>query len=151
MSEIEITDLMKGISKAIKEAQAYIEDNSLEIFYSYFETQNSIERKEGPLRSKTKKFLIPNVEGMYIEKNIPVVSLVNHHSLQLEEVRLKMQVTGRWDNGTNKLMVNVEPIPHDLDSTKREDKKYAEIELIFKKNDAPEGVQRILLEHYKVQ
>lgn len=150
MSEIEIGNLMKGISKAIKEAQGHIEDCSTKNFYSYFEEQKGNEKDSGSLRSKTKIFQIPQSSGGYIERNIPVVSLVNHHSLQLEEVRLKMQVTSSWDNEKNKLMVTVEPIRHDLDANERKNEKYAEIELIFKRNDAPEGVQRILLEHYKI-
>jgi Protein of unknown function (DUF2589). len=150
MSEIEIGSLMNGISKAIKEAQELIEDQSRESFNRYFVTENTNKKDSVPLRPKMMKIQIPNVAGEYVEKNVPIVSLVNHHSLQLEEVRLKMQVTGSWDSETNKLMVTIEPIRHDLDANERKYEKYIDVDLIFKKNDAPEGVQRILLDHYKV-
>lgn len=150
MSEIEIGSLMNGISKAIKEAQELIEDQSRESFNRYFVTENTNANEPVPLRPKMMKIQIPNAAGEYIEKDVPIVSLVNHHSLQLEEVRLKMQVTGSWDNETDKLMVTIEPIRHDLDASERKYEKYTEIDLIFKRNNAPEGVQRILLEHYKV-
>ena len=148
MSEIEIGNLMKGISKAIKEAQEQIEDYSIQSFSSYFVTENANAEKSSPLRPKMMKIPTPNATGGYSEQDIPIVSLINHYSLQLEEVRLKMQVTGNYDNETDKLMVTVEPILHNLDANERKDGKYTEIELVFKRNDAPEGVQRILTRQY---
>lgn len=150
MSEIEIGNLVNEISKAIIEAQEQIEGYYRRNFNNYFETENANAKESAPSRPKMTKIQIPNAAGEYVEKNIPIVSLVNHHSLQIEEVRLKMEVTGSWDNETDKLMVTVEPIRHDLDANERKYEKYIEIDLIFKKADAPEGVQRILLEHYKI-
>lgn len=141
---------MEGISKAVKEAQELIEDQSRESFNRYFVTESIKENEPTALRPKMMKIQIPNVVGEYVEKNIPIVSLVNHHSLQLEEVRLKMQVSGSWNNEKNRLMVTIEPIRHDLDTDERKSEKYIELDLTFKRNDAPEGVQRVLLEHYKI-
>lgn len=156
MPQAELSDLLKGIGQAIKEAQEHIEGHSLTTFSSYFSqelsSESSIDGKEKALRPKMLKLPMP-FRGEYIEKEIPIVSMVNHDSLHLDEVRIKMQVTGSWgsksQDESRKLFVNVEPVQNECEAANGKEVNYAEIELVFKRGNSPEGVAKVLSEQNK--
>jgi hypothetical protein len=149
MPHTNIDSIFKGIAQAVKDAQVHIEHYSVERFSSYFEEEKQEKDGTSILRPKMVRMPMPNAKGEYIERDIPIITLMNHHALNLDEVKLKMQVSGSWDDKSNKLQVNVEPIRHKTDSDKGKEVAYTEIELVFRRADAAEGVCRTLKEHYK--
>jgi len=149
MPQTNIDSVIKGIAVAIKDAQGYIEDYSVKRFSDYFEEKKDKSSGAALIRPKMVRLPIPDAKGNYTEQDIPLVTLMNHHALNLDEVKLKMQVTGSWDDKSKKMMVNVEPIRRKEDSDKRKEVTYTEIELTFKRSDAAEGICRTLKEHHK--
>jgi hypothetical protein len=149
MPQTNIDSIIKGIAVAIKDAQGYIENYSVKSFSNYFEEKKNKKNGKSTIRPKMVRLPIPDAKGQYTEQDIPVVTLMNHHALNLDEVKLKMQVTGSWDDKSKKMMVSVEPIRRKTDSDKGKEVTYTEIEMIFRRSDAPEGICRTLKEHYK--
>jgi hypothetical protein len=151
MSQINIDEIMKGIALAIKDAQGCIESYSVEKFANCFEEKKDEKSGQNILKPKMIRLPIPDARGHYTEQDIPIVALMNHHDLNLDKVKIRMMVTGSWDDKSKKMQVNVEPIRRKNDSDKKgKEVTYTELEMVFRRTDAPEGISRTLKEHNKV-
>ena len=151
MAEADFRELLKGICQAVDEAEELLDHYPITDFRRYFDEEKHEGDTEKFLRPKMMKFLLPNGKGDYIEKDIPIVSLVNHNTMDLDEVKIDMKVTGRWtsepsDPLKKKLMVNLEPIQDNIGDEEKSHINYISIEMVFKRGCPPEGTARTLNE-----
>jgi hypothetical protein len=148
MSHIKIDKLIKEISNAIKDAQIHIENYALEAFQSCFMQKGSEKEEETACYPKMIKLPIPNSKGEFTEQDIPIVSLLHHHALFLDEVKLKLRVSCSLDTESENLHVNIEPTYHKKDTGEGKEVSYADIELLFKRGETTEGISKIMQKHY---
>lgn len=137
-----IDDFIKSIGIAIRSAQEEMERFSLELYRDWFIEQKNPDNGEVTIVPKAIKVAIPKSDGSHENKDIPIIALLNHYSLSLYETKLKMSVIPRWDAEQNKFTVSLGPIPKNEDGDSMQDR--CDIELIFKKNDNPEGISRYI-------
>lgn len=132
---------IKSIGIAIRSAQEATERYSLETYRSWFVEEEN-EDGEMTLRPITIKVTLPKNDGGYTDKEIPIIALLNHHSLTLDETRIKMSLIARWDDNQKSLVVESGPLPKESgeDGTKSLDR--CEVELVFKGNQSGEGLAR---------
>lgn len=134
--------LIENIGIAIRKAQAQTELFSLENYKNWFEEE---EKEDGTVTLKPKMLMVslPNPDGStYYEEKIPIVALLNHHSLVLSETRIKMRIVSRWDINSGELMVEVGPFRKETEETPDPHSDACEIELVFKAKDGSEGTAR---------
>lgn len=129
---------IKSIGIAIRSAQEETERYSLEAYKNWFVEE---EAEDGDIRLKPKTIMVslPKNDGTYAEKEIPIIALLNHHSLTLDETRIKMSLISRWDDHEQKLVVESGPISSEGDGKSLD---RCEVELIFKGSTSGEGVAR---------
>jgi hypothetical protein len=77
---------------------------------------------------------------------IPLVTLLKHDALHLEEVRLKMAFRASWNEESNAFALDL-VIPAAGEAAEG---SAQEIQLLFKRGDPPEGIVRVNNELTKV-
>jgi hypothetical protein len=148
MATHNLNDLIGIIGKSLKEALDFVDEFSLNTFMSKFEEKPGDGNGPATIVPKTVKIPFPKPDGTYESKEIPVVSLLNHSSLQIEDLRIKMKVVFSSSAEENVLKAEVGPArpDNDEDEVKPE---VAEIEVNFKRGLPPEGLARIATEFQK--
>jgi hypothetical protein len=136
-----IDDFVKSIGLAIRAAQDETERFSLELYKNWFIERQDEKTGEITIIPKTLKVAIPKSNGSFENVDIPIIALLNHHSLSLHETKIKISVIPRWDEEQHKFMICLGPVAKD-DKNMEGTQDRCEIELIFKKNDNPEGISR---------
>lgn len=140
-------EVIKGISLAIKEAQKSIEYFALEQYRFLFDEYKGDKKNNKSLsyKPKTVTIPIPDMKGGYVPKEVPIAALIHHHSLILDEVKLKMAVAASIDEKDKRIKVEIGPL-NKKESNLASPSSIHEIELVFKKGDAVEGVAKIVQE-----
>jgi len=153
--DIEIGKLIGNIGLSVQKAQMAMEHNSEQTFLQYFDvedmpvsseqtgadTQNSLDTQEETVSGFAPKlyhFNMPQTDDTELLL-VPTVALAKHSSLAIENIKIKLNVSGTVKN--DRLYVNVE-------STSKEDNSSVplvhEIEVEFKGTEANEGISRIV-------
>jgi hypothetical protein len=132
---------IKSIGIAIRSAQEETERYSLEAYKNWF-VEGETEDGEATLKPKTITVSLPKNDGTYAEKEIPIIALLNHHSLILDETRIKMSLIARWDDHEKSLVVESGPIPKEGGESDSRSLDRCEVELIFKGSSSGEGIAR---------
>ena len=129
---------IKSIGIAIRSAQEETERYSLEAYKNWFVEE---ETGDGDIRLKPRTIMVslPKNDGTYAEKEIPIIALLNHHSLILDETRIKMSLISRWDDQEQKVVDESGPLGNEGDGKSLD---RCEVELIFKGSSSGEGVAR---------
>lgn len=167
MADLKLDHLFAAIGSAMYEAQQAINTNELNGYWRYFEQDPSLKTKnqqEGGENAEEannvvapvmRRLMIPYPEGGYREIQVPVVSLVNHNSFSLEQVKFRMNVKTTVDENTGALRVSVGPFRRKNCQDKQDNsvdhqEDLHEIELTFKRGDSSEGIARITQEITKL-
>lgn len=137
---MDLENLITVVSSSVRQAQQNVEANNVAGYLNeYFEVTND---SEGTISPKTQSVCIKNLSSPKIE--VPIVSLVNHSSMCLDQVKIKMNVI-MSANSSNQIGVAL--------SSGKEDGNNPitnEIELIYKRNDPSEGISRVTQETLKL-
>jgi hypothetical protein len=172
--------LLATIGQAIFEAQQSIKAYELSSYWRYFSAMtpdgdSAPVRLTGsgqpsmpdeatpdgsqPLMPKLQRIRIPYPDGngAQNELNVPLLSLVHHSVLTLDEVKVRMKVSAFADEDSGALHVDVAPARHAPAGTSGQEHvgtvpapNEHEIELVFRRDAPSEGVARITQEITKL-
>lgn len=132
--------LIKSIGISIRTAQEETEKFSLACYKEWF-TEEVTPEGGINLKPKTICVALPSGENTYEKREIPIIALLNHHSLALEETRIRMSMVSRWDDNQQQMVVEMSPLTKDSDDSAITADR-CEVELVFKRNPTGEGVSR---------
>lgn len=128
-------DLIAGVGSCVQRAQAAVEQAALEQYMGYFE--RSVPVQGVPDEEKPKEILIPRILDMTLPGDmrtvpVPLVALVNHNTLRLDKVKVRMNlIPTRLDNER----VEVEAAPQGQEGHS--------LELVFQADGVNEAIARI--------
>lgn len=151
MASINLDSLIAGLSLAIHQAQTALDKQVAAQYLSYFETLPPVPPALGEpaaqpaIRPRMVTLPIPLGPGHYQNREIPMVALVQHQSLALEEVHLKLWLGTSTNTKDGQLLVELGT--PDKDGEGRSN--VGAIELHFKRQDRPEGMSRVTAEFIK--
>lgn len=136
--------LIDGISLSMKSAQEKIEEHTLQSYRKFF-TEEEGEDGILTMRPVMVKIPLPDKNGNYVDTDIPIVALMQHNTLNLEEVRLKMNVrtVSTSDKSDDVDVEVVSNLTSESGEKTNSSGTNCEIELLFKSCQNQEGVSRI--------
>lgn len=152
MADMDLLGLLASIGGAIKDAQMALETVHLEHYLRHFDQDSD---DKGPiLRPKTVRIAVPAAGGEPRTIDVPVVALVRHHALSLDKVTVKLAVTTSVEKDTGRIRAALGPLPKsapvDDGEAKAGQPTHQEIELVFRREDSPEGLARLSEEATKL-
>jgi hypothetical protein len=136
-----LDDVIKGICIAIKDAQEAIDLYQLDQYKKCFAVAEGEEAAGQAPRMLS--LPIPQGDGSYKAKEIPIVTLMHHDSLHLDEVRFRMAVDSSWDEETSRMRIDMKSLSGETASDADNPKRHQEIELVFKRGESSEAVARL--------
>lgn len=139
-------DIVKGFQYAVNSAQEMLATQQLEMFLNYF-------NGDGTPKSQT---IVTTMNG---QVEVPLVTLVPHHTLAIDEVKINFttrinRVSSQRLEGTllqGKKAPSVEHVGLEMDvsSTKAKSGDLVRVTIKFKSVPQPEGVARVIDEQNK--
>lgn len=148
MAAHDLDALIGGIGKSIKQALATVDEYGLQTFISHFESTPGAAGEPPALAPKMVTVPLPRPDGTYQARQIPVVALLHHSWLQIDELHVRMKVSMSTSEDSPRIKAEV-------GAAKREGSESpvhpetAEIDVSFKRGDPPEGLARIYTEYQK--
>lgn len=142
MAEIALVALLRGLGEAVRGAQDGVAIHAVERFRELLVTD-----PQGGGRPQMIALPFPCSDGSYVQRDIPVATLMHHDSVHLDEVRVKFSARLGWDEGASAVTVELGPPRRPGDEGPPEPR--AEIELLLKRGDTPEGTARTTRELLK--
>lgn len=156
MASHELEELLSTIGKSIRDTLKAVEEHSLTRYLEYFDSEEGSDGKL-KLQPKTVTIPVPAADGTYEPREIPIVALMHHSSLQIEELRLKFHVhMDDEDDREGKARVHARLVPLGVRSSHpgaehaEEHSSFADVEVFFKRGEPNEGVARISGSYYKI-
>ncbi len=151
-----INELIESIGKAVSEAQQNIELHSLYRFFNYFEEEaEDGERDEGGqvLSPKTAKMAVPKSDDITgtVVTEIPLLSLVPHNQVSLQQVSVKMKVCLYTDD-TDEIMADMNVPARNVSASpdaagevcSGATTQMHEVELVYNVSEKSEGLSRVV-------
>ena len=146
--ELEISELIESMGKAVSQAQQDIEKQALHRFFDYFDEK--AEDGVFSLQAKSAKVALPTGQDItaFHPVGVPLVSLVHHRQVTLEKVTMKMNLQLECDQD-KVLKVNLNaPAPGGMSNELQNDKVNSEntqsIEIVFQVTDSTDGMSRVV-------
>lgn len=152
--QLGIGELIESIGKAVSDAQQNMEKQSLYSFFDYFDeaAENSNEDSM-QLCPKTARVALPSsndiTETTAVE--IPLLSLVHHNQVSLDQVSVKMKICLYLDEHSDiKVDMNAPIMNSALSSDNSEERRQSdqlqvhEMELVYRVSDKSEGLSRVV-------
>lgn len=146
---MEMNELIAAIGVSVQKAQQTIEANGIDQFLSYFEEKEirakgnkavlgqEKEENERALIPRTCKVILPGENGEDIIE-VPLITMLHHKSLKLDEARIKLNVKTQLIG--DQINVEVDQIASNEEGLGCDRQQ---IELVFKSGEPAEGVARI--------
>lgn len=130
-----LAQILSEVSVAVQQANKYIDSYTAESYieqgYNYIDSN-----QDKTLQPKTYKIIMPNNKE---ELNVPQTILMNHKSIQLDEIDFKLKIALVEDENNDndgQLLANIAP-------SNENSNFISEINLHFKSTPTPEGTARI--------
>jgi hypothetical protein len=150
MAAILFDNIIQGLSQAIQKAQAAIDKYQYEVFKELLEVEEYQDDGKGnrirSVRTRTVSIPVFKPDGTSVVRDIPLVTLLKHDSLHLDEVKIKMAFRASWNDQSEGMTI-------DLVSSGENDpaaEPAQEVQLVFKRGEPPEGIVRINNELTKI-
>lgn len=145
-----VQELVKSLGLSIQEAQHEINKYDLIKYSEYFTEEKMLNEDLMVLLPKCVSFPLPNSDESI---DIPIITLVNHNSLGLEEVEIKMDVNTTWNQTTQKVEIDVSPVASGAGETGQDPKtgsnNKTHIHLKFKARPTAEGISKHVEVYYQ--
>jgi hypothetical protein len=147
MAIVSFNDLVQALSIVVSNAQDMLDQHYVDQFNVNLQDENK--------QLRTMSIPFPQTNGAYTNREIPQVAFKHHNSLVLDEARIKMNVYAEWNEQKKDLDIDFSvPVKQNQDEAEKKDTdepaKCHEIELVFKRGEAAEGIARVRNEHTKV-
>lgn len=141
---MKIENLINAIGVAVQDSHKIIEQNYISNFFNnYFHEEESAGSGKITFKPKTVDIILSESEDSEESKVVsaPVAALVRHTNMNLDYIKLNLNINVINENeDKNKIEVTSQ---NRGDSSDTENTQSGEIELLFKSQNAPEGVSRI--------
>lgn len=147
MAEIGLGDLLQGLGEAVRGAQVEVEAHSIQQYLKLL--SGGQPDAAGVAQPQMISLPLPQADGSYATRDIPVATLMHHHSVALDEVRIRLSAKLGWSDQEGKVTVELAAPKRPQDSEETQ-AAVAEIELVLKRGDASEGMARTMKELVKV-
>ena len=131
-------DLISAVGSCVQRAQAAIEQAAVDQYMEYFEQpvlsrgMPDEDEPDGMLKPRTLDVALPGEEGEDRTVQVPLVALVNHNTLRLDQVKVKMNII---PTTLGQGQVEIEAAPPG--------KEGHSVELVFQADGVNEAVARI--------
>ncbi|NJD04184.1 MAG: DUF2589 domain-containing protein [Ruminiclostridium sp.] len=137
---MELEAFIKTIGSSIQQARKAIEYNSVCSFFNQYFSSETIEDSNGEKKwvPKIENVSVSRPDGKKIKMTVPVMALVNHSTMELDQVKIKVKIKVSTDQNSEKINVDVEGIENDQGGGAQN-----ELEFTFNRNVASEGISRI--------
>ncbi|MCY1013934.1 DUF2589 domain-containing protein [Nannocystis pusilla] len=158
----QLDELLATISGGIGDTLRAVEDHALTRYLDFFEAGPTVDG-ETPLVPKTVSLPVPAADGSYQLRKIPIVALVNHNSLQIDELKLKFRLEldeAASQDGPVKILARLAPMRSYAAPASRAGRtgrarrtpadSFAEVEVHFKRGEASEGIARLAAHYHKL-
>jgi hypothetical protein len=146
MAEITLADLLRGLGEAVRGAQVDIEAHSVDEYRRLLDGGQA--DAAGGAQPQMIGLPLPRLDGSYATRDIPIAALMHHYSVVLDEVRIRLSARLGWDEREGKITVEL-AAPKRPRDTEGSQAPVAEIELLLKRGDTPEGTARTTKELLK--
>lgn len=175
MADMDMSALFQAIGVAIRDAQQAIETHSVQQFVQHFEqlppeqaraamgekgteTTDAIDAVAAPDAAATPQVLAPRMLRVALPgpggrprlAEVPTVALSHHSALALDQVTVRLTVSASLDDNTKRLRVTPLALKTAPGEAAEKPKDAQEIELVFKRDEAPEGFARLSREAVKL-
>jgi len=149
MNNLQLDSLIQGISDSITRVHERIEAHDIEMFKNYMDLKKD---ENGVITEMTPKMIsiaLPDKDGNYVPRKIPMVALSNVSSLELDKIKVNISFNAGWDAKNESMDVNV-------GSTRKKSNEKDisgmnhEIEICYIREDTPEGLAKLTNEMIKV-
>lgn len=178
MADMDMSALFQAIGVAIRDAQQAIETHAVQQFVQHFEQlppeqakaamgekapEASVatdaadaavpgEAAEAPpvLAPRMLRVALPGPGGTSRLAEVPTVALSHHSALALDQVTVRLTVSASLDDKTKRLRVTPLALKAVPGEAAEKPKDAQEIELVFKRDEAPEGFARLSREAVKL-
>lgn len=134
---MDMSKLVSSIGIAVQQAQHHIEEHQAQQYLHYFDASGSEngEQEQG-LAPKTCLLNLPG-EGEAVQ--VPLLSLVHHNNMNLDQLTIKFRV----DMAEMKEGIDLQTGACTKSEAEAAASGSGEVELIFRQSPAPEGIARI--------
>jgi len=131
---MELSELIAAVGVSVQQAQSRVERTAAEEYLGYFRApgENGAVGGEGALVPWTVEVSLPGEDGQAAPVAVPVVALVNHNPMRLEQVRVRMNIVPALTEGGG-VEVSAAPAGEEGNS----------LELTFRAGEAGEAAARI--------
>ncbi|MDX2362462.1 MAG: DUF2589 domain-containing protein [Crocinitomicaceae bacterium] len=149
MSNLKLDDLITSVSDSITKVHERIEAHDIEMFKNYMDLTKNEEGVVTEMKPHMVKIALPNKDGEFVPREIPIIALANVSSLELDKVKVKISFNAGWGSDDGGMDVNV-------GSTKKREGRDGsagmrnEIEICYMRDETPEGLAKITNEFTKV-
>ena len=136
--EISLTELIASIGTSVQAARRAVDECAAQLYFQGFDSPMG---EEGVYRPVAKRIELANGGGPEAESKVvcvPVTALMNHQSMRLDQVDVKMKLAPCDVNGALKFRVG----PGGEEDAPQEG-AWAEFSLSFQSGDMPEGTARL--------
>jgi len=143
-----IRNLIKSLGVSISEAQNDIDQFTLRKYANYF-TEEKSEDGRITLIPKSVSLPLPHTDEII---DIPIITLVNHTTLAIEEVEIRISVNASWNPQSEEVEIDVSPIVPTKDSAATDGvnpHNMSQIILKFKTTVVAEGILKHAETHYQ--
>lgn len=136
---MELQELIQAIGSSVQQAQKMIEHNAAHHFFNQYFSSEPIEdsNAEQAWHPKTENVCVTRPDGKKVNMTVPIMTLVNHNTMALDQIRIKVNVKISVDQSTGNLNADVEGVDNQEGGVKNE------IELTFNRNIPSEGISRV--------
>ncbi len=136
-----IEELIKNLGLAIQEAKSLMNEKFLADYSAFFERHEV----GGKTHYEPKCFTLPipdSETGILNQVKIPIVTLINHNSLAMSEVKVKMNIPVIVDNQSCIVkVVSKKSVPLSSDLEHKDDRySSCEIDITYKDQPHPESI-----------
>lgn len=141
---MKIENLINAIGVAAQEAHKIMEQNYVSNFFNIYFHEENLEESDGcTYKPKTVDIVLSDSENSDESKVVsaPVAALVRHTNMNLDYIKLNLNINVINENeDKNKIEVTSQ---NTNDRDGNDNVQSGEIEILFKSQNAPEGVSRI--------
>ncbi len=143
MSDLTLAKLMTIIGTSINEAQQAIGQHHARAYLSeYYQSSAASADAAGPLEPKKVSISVSPPEAQGRAVSVPLLSLVNHQSLMLEQVTVKLHMRSQYNAESDEVRIETARVAPE-DPASGDMPVPDTLELVFKAAPAGEGAARL--------
>ena len=149
MNKQSLDSLIQGVSQSVTRAHEHIEAHDIEMFKQYMDFEREEDGDVVAMTPKMVKIALPDKEGKFTPREIPLIALANISSLEMDTVKVNIAFNAGWNSKDESMEVNVGSTKK-RNNTGEKSGMTHEIELCYTREETPEGLARLTSEMMKV-